>query len=92
MAIITAKIDVTKIDKNRLFKGQKGTYLDIVLIETPNDKNGNHYMVVESITKEERDSGKQGTILGNAKIIGGGTSARQMTAPSTPPNEADLPY
>ena len=33
-SIITARIDVQKIDKSRLYKGKKGTYLDIVLIPT----------------------------------------------------------
>jgi len=67
--MITAKIDVTKIDKKRLFVGKKGTYLDFTLIETPNNTFGNDYMIVESITKEEREQGIQGRILGSAKIL-----------------------
>lgn len=66
---ITAKIDVTKIEKARLFKGAKGTYLDVVLIETPESQYGD-YMIVQSVTKEEREQGIKGPILGNAKIIG----------------------
>ena len=51
--MITAKIDVTKINKNKLFKGKNGAmYLDIVLIDTPNNQYGNDYMVVEQGTKE----------------------------------------
>lgn len=65
--MITGKIDVTKIDKDRLFKGEKGTYLDIVLIETPKSEYGD-YMIVQSVTKEEREAGQRGEILGNAKI------------------------
>lgn len=63
---ITARIDVTKIDKARLYKGQKGTYLDIVLIPTPNSKYDHTHMVVESVSKEEREQGIKGAILGNA--------------------------
>jgi hypothetical protein len=66
--MITIRIDVMKIDKKRLYKGQKGTYLDMVLIETPQSEFGN-YMVVESITKEEREAGNKGTILGNGKLV-----------------------
>lgn len=69
--MITAKIDVTKIDKAKLFKGAKGTYLDIVLIDTPNGQYGD-YMVVQSVTKEERQAGVKGAILGNGKNMGGG--------------------
>jgi len=67
--MITAKIDVTKIDKKRLFVGKSGTYLDFLLIETPNDTYGNDFMIVESVTKEEREKGIKGRILGNAKIV-----------------------
>jgi hypothetical protein len=77
--MITIRIDVSKIDKNRLFKGDKGTYLDCVLIETPNAKYGNDYMVVESITKEESQAGHKGTILGNGKTIG----KKQAEPPAT---------
>ena len=68
-SIITARIDVQKIDKSRLYAGTKGTYLDIVLIPTPENEYGD-YMVVESVTKEERDAGTKGAILGNAKVMG----------------------
>jgi len=66
--MISLNIDVNKIDKERLYKGAKGTYLDAVLIPTPNSEYGD-YMIVESISKEERESGVKGTILGNAKNL-----------------------
>lgn len=59
--LIKAKIDVKKINKDRLFKGEKGTYLDITLIETPNGKYG-EWMIVQDAPKDEK-----GTILGNGK-------------------------
>jgi hypothetical protein len=67
--MITARIDVTKIDKSRLFKGEKGTYLDIVLIDTPAAKYGNDFIVKQSISKEEREAGKDAPILGNGKTL-----------------------
>ena len=69
--MIQVKIDVTKIDKNLLFKGAKGTYLDVVLFETPDDKFGMDYRVVQGVTKEARAAGVKGAILGNGKVIGG---------------------
>lgn len=70
---ITASINVAKIDKSKLYEGKKGKYLDIVLIPTPDNQYGNDYMVVQSLSKEARDAGERGEILGNAKIAGGGS-------------------
>jgi hypothetical protein len=104
--IIAAKIDVTKIDKSRLFQGKNGAkYLDVILLETEGSQYGDHFMVKESVTKEEREANpKAGTILGNAKFLRGnprGGSSRQRpntyptgTKPDTtgdapPPNDGD---
>jgi hypothetical protein len=66
--MIKLSIDVSKITKEKLFKGEKGIYLDAVLIETPNSEH-NDYMIVESVTKEEREAGNKGVILGNGRIV-----------------------
>lgn len=79
--MIKGKIDCLKIDKARLFVGQKGKYLDFTLIETPNDQYGNAYMIVQDVTKEERLAGVKGAILGNAKIVG----QRPAQAPAANP-------
>lgn len=64
--MITVRIDVTKIDKSHLFKGEKGTYLDIVLIPVQTPKYGNDYMVKQDCGKENRDTAP---ILGNGKTL-----------------------
>jgi DNA-binding cell septation regulator SpoVG len=66
--MITLKINVSDIDKAKLFKGQKGVYLNAVLIETPNSEYSD-YMIVQETTKEEREAGVKGAILGNAKEL-----------------------
>ncbi len=78
--MIAIKIDVTKISKDRLFKGAKGTYLNAVLIDTPEGKYGD-FMICEEQTKEERESRSNRVILGNGKYVG----RKQAPAPSTPP-------
>ena len=89
--MITAKIDVTKIDKEKLFKGKKGTYLDIVLIETPGSEYGD-YMIVQDLPKEERQSGKKGAILGNAKFFEKrGPSSTPAPKQETKSKESDTP-
>tara|TARA_R110002020_G_scaffold23538_13_gene78297 strand:- start:362 stop:670 length:309 start_codon:yes stop_codon:yes gene_type:complete len=65
--MITVSIDVTKLDKSRFFKGKKGTYANLTLIESPNDQYGNTHLVVQSSTKEEREEGLKMPIIGNAK-------------------------
>lgn len=68
--MITLNIDVTKIDKDRLFTGKKGTYLDLVVfLDDEKDQYGNNGFVVQSISEQERKAGMKGNILGNAKIL-----------------------
>lgn len=66
--MIKLNIDVTKIDKKKLYKGEKGTYLNAIMIETPNSEYSD-YMIVEETSKEEKESGVKGVILGNAKVL-----------------------
>ncbi len=80
--MISVQIDYDKIDKSRLFKGKKGTYLNLILIER-NDQYGNNYMVAESVSKEERERGIRGNILGNGRII----NKQDPTNHNNPPDE-----
>ena len=68
---VSLKIDVSKIDKTKLFKGQKGTYLDAqVFIDIDQlDQYGNSGMITQAVTKEEKDQGVKGNILGNCKVF-----------------------
>jgi len=64
------KIDVNKIDKQRLYPGKKGTYLTAaIILHDETDEYGNDGVVIEQISKEERESGHKGTILGNVKFL-----------------------
>lgn len=68
--VISLKIDVSKIEKDRLYQGKKGTYLDAVCFyDDEKDQYGNNGMIVQSVSKEERENGVQGPILGNAKTF-----------------------
>lgn len=65
---LSLKIDVTKIDRERLFKGAKGTYLDAKIFVDlgQGDQYGNHGM----ITQDWKDQQKgEGAILGNGRIF-----------------------
>lgn len=84
---IVVKIDVKKIDKAKLFVGKKGTYLDAVLIEKPNEY-GEDGFVAMSVSREEREKGIKGEIIGSWKHLGAKpqaqTRGRVATAPPPP--------
>jgi hypothetical protein len=68
---VSVKIDVTKIDKALLYKNEKGAYLNATVfidVDTP-DKYGNHGMVTQDVSKEAKDAGEKGPILGNVKVF-----------------------
>ncbi len=68
---VRLKIDVSKIDKARLFRGQKGVYLDATVFIDPDQKDQyeNNGMITQDVTKEEKDSGVKGPILGNVQVF-----------------------
>lgn len=65
------KINVNLIDKTHLFKGAKGTYLDVTLMENKDglDQYGNDGFIVQDIGKEAREAGEKGPIIGNWKHL-----------------------
>ena len=71
---ISLKIDVTKIDKARLFAAQSGAkYMDLTMFLDPDNEGqyGDHGFITQSTSKEERDQQVQMPILGNGKIFYG---------------------
>ncbi len=95
--MIKLRINVKQIDKARLYHGERGIYLDAVLIETPNDAYGNSHMIVQEVSKDERLAGTRGNILGNAKTLGQAPQPQpQQPAPErdpdNPQHEDDIPF
>ena len=68
---VNLKINVTKIDKARLFKGEKGTYLDAVAYIDIDKvgEYGDNGMITQGVTKEQKANGDKGAILGNSKVF-----------------------
>lgn len=92
---ISVKLDVTKIDKERLFKGEKGTYLDLTTfidLENPS-QYGDHGFIAQSVSKDEREAGVKGEILGNVKVFFQGESdsnSQSQAAPQSAPANHDF--
>jgi hypothetical protein len=68
---VSLKINVSKIDKARLYVGKKGTYLDAtVFIDLDElDQYGNSGMISQSVSQEERQAGTKGEVLGDSKVF-----------------------
>lgn len=86
--MIKLNLCLTDINKDRIRVGKNGKkYLDVIVMDSRNDKYGNDYMVVEDIPKADRDAGKKGNIIGNGKNLGSKKNSEQSNV-----NSGDLPY
>jgi hypothetical protein len=90
---VNLKINVSKIDKSKMFKGKGGTYLDAtVFIDTvTEDQYGNHGMIIQALPKEEREAGNKGEILGNAKIFWSDNKQEMQSQPAAPQRAKEQP-
>ena len=67
---VNLSIDVSKLDKSRLYKGAKGTYANLtVFIDSNPDQYGKNGGVKEQATKDERDDKVKMPFVGNATIF-----------------------
>ena len=68
---INFKIDVTKLDKERFFKGKKGIYCDLTaFVDTENvGEYGDNGVITQATTKEERDNQVKMPICGNVRVF-----------------------
>lgn len=102
---LNLNIDVEKIAKERLYKGQKGTYLNLTtFIDTEQkDKYDHNGFVTQVVTKEEREAGVQLPILGNTDVVfkdyGDGGLHNHEPVPQVPPpiplqefEDIDVPF
>ena len=102
-SIISANIDLTKIDKSKIYEGKKGKYypVTIVLNDEPGQYGDSGYIQTEQ-TKEERDAKQPKSYLGNVKVVwtnGDNVSAvqtqgspQQASIQMQAPAEPDLPF
>jgi hypothetical protein len=68
---LSVRIDVTKIDKKRLYQGAKGTYLNLTtFVDLDNtDQYDNNGFISQQVSKEEKEAGIQTPILGNVAVF-----------------------
>lgn len=85
-------IDVTKIPKDAIFIGKKGKYVTLILHENRNgpDQYENDGFAALDVTREQREAGTKGAIIGNWKHLGGGKPAAPARS-QVPKREYSLP-
>jgi hypothetical protein len=101
MFIISASIDLSKIDKAKIIPGKDGKswYNISILVKDEVDQYGNRVAISNGQTKEERESGMPKTYIGNGKVVFEGNdlpkTAKQASQKPTQSNKQeydDLPF
>ena len=88
---VEINIDVTKIDKARLYKGKKGTYLTMTTfidMENPNEY-GDHGFVSHKKNKDEQE---HTPILGNVKVFWKDQQGPQQAPAQQPPAPPEMDF
>ena len=68
--ILSASLNVAKIDSTKLIDGRTGKFLNVtIVINDEVDKFGNNASIFESQSKEEREAKTPKNYLGNGKVI-----------------------
>lgn len=90
---IAAKIDVTKIAKEHLFHGKKGVYLDCIFMHNRDGQSeyGDDGFIIQGVTKEKRDAGERGPIVGNWRYLSPAAATNQE-AESTATDSEEIPF
>jgi len=88
--LISLSIDVTKIDKTKLYKGAKGTYLNVdVWIDETADEDWKKVSANQSQSKEEREATQPKNYVGKGKLVYGWDDVAPALDPVT---EEDCPF
>ena len=85
---IKIRVDVTKLNKSLFYHGKKGIYLDLLLCAKPNEY-GDDGFVMQSISKEQRNAGKRGSIVGNWREL---SKAKNEQNSEDEGNDDDIPF
>ena len=85
MQKLNVKINLSKIDKDALFKGEKGIYLDaVIFLNDEDDQYGNRGSIIQSFPKDKRP--EKPIYIGNVKIL------QYQSEELTEEDKNDLPW
>jgi hypothetical protein len=69
-SIISGNINLSKIDKSKVYEGKKGKYYPVtVVINNEVGEYGDSGYIMTEQTKEQREAKEQKSYLGNVKVV-----------------------
>lgn len=92
--IISASIDLSKIDKAKIVNGKNGGKFynfDIVINDEPN-QYGQDVSITEKQTKEEREAKEKKVYIGNGKTVWMNDERQPKDLSPVPGYSQDLPF
>jgi len=89
--IISASINLSKIDKTKIVKGKNGQYYNVsIIVNDEANDYGQDVAIVQEQTKEEREAKASKVYLGNGKTVW--TNNAQPSASNESAGGNDLPF
>ena len=87
--MISLSIKTEKLEKEHIIQGKSGKIVAVVLFENKDGKGqyGDDGFVVQSVSKEAREAGVRGPIVGNWRYIGASAGSNRNTAPEDSGND-----
>ncbi len=75
--MISLSIKTEKIEKQHLIEGKNGKIISVVLFENRDGKGqyGDDGFAIQGVSKEAREAGTRGPIVGNWRYIGGNATS-----------------
>ena len=95
LSINLNKIDKSRIKEVTLKDGSVAKFINLyTTLDSENEgKYGDHGFISHAVTKDERDAGQKGAIIGNGKIVFFDAGGQKPSAPSAKPSyDDDLPF
>lgn len=68
--MLVLNLNVSKLEKEFFWGDEGKQFADVMLFRTPDSEYGDAYVVTQSISREAREAGRKGPILGNARFFG----------------------
>ena len=90
---ITGSINLSKINKDVLIKGEKGIYMNIkYVLKDEKDEYGNNGFIAQKVSKEQYEAGVKGEILGNIRVYEDATPTQAVPEEVLSTAQDDLPF
>lgn len=95
-AIVNFSLDLSKLPKEKMVKGKKGTYINLTLsINDQTNKFGSNASVTLAQSKEDREAKQDKVYVGNGKVVWTDGSCVRAAAQDAVVEEvasSDLPF